>query len=176
VVFTETKLKGAFILTPERVEDERGFFARLWCAQEFEEHGLDSRLAQCSISFNKRKGTLRGMHYQVAPYEESKLVRCTRGAIYDVVLDLRPDSATFKQWVGVNLTADNREMLYVPRGCAHGFQTFTDESEVFYQISESYMPDFAAGVRWNDAAFAIKWPLEVAVISERDSNYADYQP
>jgi dTDP-4-dehydrorhamnose 3,5-epimerase len=176
VIFTETKLKGAFVITPERVEDERGFFARLWCAREFEEHGLDSRLAQCSISFNKRKGTLRGMHYQLAPYEEAKLVRCTRGAIYDVVLDLRPHSATFRQWAGVSLTADNREMLYVPSGCAHGFQTLTDESEVFYQISEFYRPDAATGVRWNDAAFSIEWPLEVSVISERDSNYADYQP
>jgi dTDP-4-dehydrorhamnose 3,5-epimerase len=176
VLFTETKLKGAFVITPERVEDERGFFARLWEKREFEAHGLDARLAQCSLSFNHKKGTLRGMHYQLAPYEESKLVRCTRGAIYDVVLDLRVDSATFKQWVGVNLTADNQEMLYIPKGCAHGFQSLSDETEVFYQISEFYRPDAAAGVRWNDAAFRIVWPLEVAVISERDANYADYQP
>ncbi|HEX8922804.1 MAG TPA: dTDP-4-dehydrorhamnose 3,5-epimerase [Pyrinomonadaceae bacterium] len=174
--FTETKLKGAFVITPEKLEDERGFFARLWSEREFREHGLDTRLAQCSLSFNKKKGTLRGMHYQVAPYQESKLVRCTRGSIYDVVLDLRAGSPTYKEWQAVTLTADNHQMLYIPKGCAHGFQTLSDEAEVFYQISEIYKPEAAAGVRWNDAAFRIVWPLEVSVISERDARYADYQP
>src|SRR5205085_3672983 len=126
VIFGETRLKSAFIIEPERLEDERGFFARTWCKREFEEHGLNSRLVQCNISYNHKQGTLRGMHYQVAPYEEAKLVRCTRGAIYDVIIDLRPSSATFKQWVGVELTADNRRILYIPEGLAHGFQTLTD--------------------------------------------------
>jgi dTDP-4-dehydrorhamnose 3,5-epimerase len=176
VIFTETKLAGAFLIKPEKIEDERGFFARLWCEREFQERGLDSRLAQCSLSFNTQKGTLRGMHYQRTPYAETKIVRCTRGAIYDVILDLREDSATFKEWVGVNLTADNHLMLYIPKGCAHGFQTLLDETEVLYQMSEFYRPEAAEGVRWNDAAFAVEWPLEVSVISERDARYADYQP
>lgn len=176
MIFSETKVQGAFLIKPEKILDERGFFARTWSELEFEERGLDSQLVQCSLSFNTRKGTLRGMHFQRAPYAETKIVRCTRGAIYDVVLDLRENSETFKEWVAATLTADNHEMLYIPKGCAHGFQTLTDDAEVFYQMSEYYKPESAAGVRWNDAAFGIEWPLEVTVISERDAAYADYQP
>jgi dTDP-4-dehydrorhamnose 3,5-epimerase len=174
VIFTETKLKGAFIVELEKLEDERGFFARTWCRREFEAHGLNPRLVQCNISFNKKKGALRGMHYQVAPYEEAKLVRCTRGAIYDVALDLRPQSPTFKQWVAVELTAENRKMLYIPEGMAHGFQTLADNTEVFYQMSEFYHPESAHGVRWDDPAFVIHWPVEEIIISDRDLSFADY--
>jgi dTDP-4-dehydrorhamnose 3,5-epimerase len=168
MLFTETKLEGVFIIEPERIEDERGFFARTWCQQEFEAHGLSPRLVQCSISFNARKGTLRGMHYQAAPHAEAKLIRCTLGAIYDVALDLRSESATFKQWVAAELTAENRRMLYIPEGLAHGFQTLTDGAEVFYQMSEFYHPQSARGVLWNDPAFRMEWPLPLAVISQRD--------
>ena len=174
MIFTETKLKGAFIIEPERLEDERGFFARTWCQREFEAHGLNPRLAQCSISFNKRRGTLRGMHYQVAPYDEARLVRCTMGAIYDVVLDLRPASSTFKQWVAVELTSENRRMLYIPEGFTHGFQTLKDNTEVFYQMSELYHPECAKGVRWDDHAFGIVWPSDVIVISDKDREYPDF--
>lgn len=175
MIFKETKLKGAYLITPERFEDERGFFALSWCAKEFEEHGLNWKLKQCNISFNKRKGTVRGMHYQAAPFEQAKLVRCTMGALYDIILDLRADSETFKQWQGFNLSADNREMLFIPEGFAHGFQTLSDETEVFYQMSDFYVPEAGMGVRWNDPAFSIRWPLEVSVIAERDANYPDYQ-
>jgi len=174
MIFIETKLKGAFIIEPERMKDERGFFARTWCKREFEAHGLNSNLVQCNISFNKKRGTLRGMHYQVPPHEEAKLVRCTMGAIYDVIIDLRPDSQTFKQWISVELTAENRKMIYVPEGFAHGFLTLEDNTEVFYQMSEFYAPECARGVRWNDPAFCIKWPIDIRVISERDRQYPDF--
>lgn len=167
--FTETKLQGAFIIDIEPIEDERGFFARSFCRKEFIEHGLKPDLAQCNISFNKKQGTLRGMHYQKAPHAEAKVVRCTRGAIYDVIVDLRPDSPGFKQWVGVELSADNHRMLYVPEGFAHGFQTLQDNSEVLYQMSCDYVPDCAAGVRWNDPLLNIHWPGAPLVISRRDS-------
>ncbi len=160
----ETKLKGAFIIEPERLEDERGFFARTWCKREFEAHGLNQNLVQCNISFNKKKTTMRGMHYQVAPHKETKLVRCTKGAIYDVIIDLRPDSHTFKQWISVELTSENRKMIYIPEDFAHGFLTLEDNTEVFYQMSEFYAPECARGVRWNDPAFSIKWPFEVRVL------------
>jgi len=173
--FTETKLKGAFIVEPERLEDERGFFARTWCLEEFKTQGLNRNLAQCSISFNKKMGTLRGMHYQIQPYAESKLVRCTMGALYDVILDLRPDSATFKQWVAVELNAENRKMLYVPEGMAHGFQTLLDNTEVFYQISELYHPESARGFRWNDPAFNIQWLFPVTEVSPKDSAYPGWK-
>lgn len=155
--------------------DERGFFARTWCAEEFKEAGLDARLVQCSISFNARKGTLRGMHYQAVPIAETKLVRCTMGAIYDVVLDLRTESPTFRKWIGMTLSAENREMVYIPEGCAHGFLTLEDHSEVFYQMSEFYYPEAARGVRWDDPAFGIEWPGDVTVISERDRTLSDFQ-
>jgi dTDP-4-dehydrorhamnose 3,5-epimerase len=176
VDFAETKVQGAFHITPEKISDERGFFARTWSEREFAERGLDSRLVQCSLSFNTRQGTLRGMHYQRAPHAETKLVRCTRGLVYDVVLDLREKSPTFKKWDAVTLSADNHEMLYIPKGCAHGFQTLSADAEVFYQMSEFYQPASAAGVRWNDSFFGIEWPLEVTVIAKRDAAYADYKP
>lgn len=172
--FTETILKGAFVIEPERIADERGFFARTFCRKEFEAHQLNPDLAQCSISFNRRRGTLRGMHFQVAPHGEAKLVRCTHGAIHDVILDLRPQSPTFTRWVAVDLSAENRLMLYIPEGLAHGFQTLQDETEVFYQISEFYSPEHARGVRWNDPAFQIRWPIETSIISARDQSYGDF--
>jgi dTDP-4-dehydrorhamnose 3,5-epimerase len=174
MIFTETALKGAYVIEVEKLEDERGFFARSWCAHEFEEHGLNPQLAQCNISYNHKKGTLRGMHYQRMPYEEVKLVRCTRGAIYDVIIDLRPQSPTYKHWASVELTMDNHKMLYVPEGFAHGFQTLEESSEVFYQMSEFYAPGHANGIRWNDPAFRVRWPIEVQVISARDQQYPDY--
>ena len=175
MIFRESKLAGAFVIEPEKIEDERGFFARSWCQKEFTEHNLNPRIAQCNISRNKKKGTLRGMHYQVAPHAEAKLVRCTKGAIHDVAVDLRPESPTFKQSVGALLTAENRQMLYIPEGCGHGFITLEDETEVFYQMSEFYHPELARGFRWNDPAFQIAWPVGVEVISERDRTYPDFQ-
>jgi dTDP-4-dehydrorhamnose 3,5-epimerase len=172
--FTETKLTGAFILEPEFLEDNRGFFARTWCRREFEAHGLTPRLVQCNISFNRHRGTMRGMHYQVEPHAEAKLVRCTMGAIYDVILDLRPDSATFRKWLAVELTAENRRILFIPEGLAHGFQTLMDNTEVFYQMSEFYYPECARGVRWNDPAFGIVWPKGEQIVSIRDQEYADF--
>jgi dTDP-4-dehydrorhamnose 3,5-epimerase len=172
--FLETKIPGVFEISIEPKTDERGFFARSWCAQEFESHGLNPRLAQCSISFNTHKGTLRGVHYQVAPYQEAKLVRCTRGAIFDVAIDLRPQSPTFKAWVSAVLTAELRNMLFVPEGCAHGFLTLENDTEVLYQMSEVFDPDSARGVRWNDPAFQIAWPARVEQISERDRTCPDF--
>ncbi len=173
--FQATKIAEVFEIHVEPRRDERGFFARTWCRKEFEEHGLESTLVQCDISFNARKGTLRGMHYQAAPFAESKLVRCTKGSIYDVVLDLRPQSSTFKEWIAVTLTAENRCMVYVPKGCAHGFLTLQEETEVFYQMSEVYNAESARGVRWNDPAFGIAWPEKVEVTSERDRTYPDFK-
>lgn len=174
MTFHETKLPGVFEVHLEPRSDERGFFARSWCRKELEAHGLSPRIVQCSVSFNTKRGTLRGMHDQVAPHAETKVVRCTAGAIYDVVIDLRPQSPTFKQWVAATLTAENRRMLYVPEGCAHGFLTLADGTEVFYQMSEFYHPELSRGVRWNDPAFAIVWPEKVEVISERDRTYPDF--
>ena len=174
MLFDETTLKGAYIIEIEKHEDERGFFARSWCQREFEAHGLNPRLVQCNISFNFKKGTLRGMHYQVEPFAEAKLVRCTRGAIHDIIVDIRPDSPTFREHLGFLLTADNRRLLYVPEAFAHGFLTLEDNTEVFYQMSEFHAPDYARGFRWNDPAFGIEWPSEVQVISDRDRNYPDF--
>ena len=174
MIFIETELNGAFIIEPERLEDERGFFARTWCRREFEVRGLNPNMAQCDISFNKKRGTLRGMHYQGKPHEEAKLVRCTMGAIYDVIIDLRPGSATVSQWVAVELTSENRLMLYIPEGFANGFQTLEDHTEVLYQISEFYAPEYARGIRWNDPAFAIQWPEDQRILSDRDKNYPDF--
>ena len=170
----ETMLKDAFVIEPERIEDERGLFARTFCRHEFDAHGLNSNLLQCSVSFNRKRGTLRGMHYQVAPHGEAKLVHCTRGAIYDVIVDLRVEFGTFGQWVAVELSADNGLMLYIPEGLAHGFQTLRDETEVFYQISEFYSPEHARGVRWNDPTFAIEWPIVNPIISARDQSHPDF--
>lgn len=172
--FSETALKGAFIIEPERIEDERGFFARTFCRREFEARGLNPDLVQCSISFNHQRATLRGMHYQSAPHAEAKLVRCTRGAIYDVIIDLRPQSPTFRRWVAVDISAENHLMVYVPEGFAHGFQTLQDETEVSYYISEFYSPERARGVRWNDPAFAIGWPIADPVISVRDQTHPEF--
>jgi dTDP-4-dehydrorhamnose 3,5-epimerase len=174
VIFIETPLPGAFLIEPEPIEDTRGLFVRTWCRRELEAHGLDTRIAQCSTSFNKRKGTLRGMHYQAPPVAETKIVRCTRGAIHDVIIDLRPDAPTFTRHFAVVLTADNRKTLYVPPGFAHGFQTLADDTEVFYQISEFYSPDHARGVRWNDPAFGVRWPDDERTIVDRDRNYPDF--
>jgi len=175
MIFTKTTIPGAFVIDSERLEDERGFFARIWCQREFNAHGLNSELAQCNISYNRRKGTLRGMHYQVAPNAEARIVRCTSGAVHDVIVDLRPDSASFKNWFSIELTADNRRMLYIPEGLAHGFLTLRDDTELFYQMSKFYSPDSARGVRWNDPAFNIEWPEKVQVIVERDRNYPDFE-
>ena len=172
--FSPTVLAGACIIDIEPVPDERGFFARSWCREEFARHGLNPDLAQCSISFNKKRGTLRGMHYQAKPHEETKVVRCTRGAIYDVILDLRPESPTFRKWIAVELSADNRRMLYIPAGLAHGFQSLTDDAEVFYQISTPYHPESARGVRWDDPAFGIEWLVTERIISDKDRQYPDF--
>lgn len=168
--FTPTKLAGVWLVDMERREDERGWFARTWCAEEFAAHGLPTGFSQCSTSFNRRRGTLRGMHYQIAPHAEAKLVRCVRGAMFDVALDLRPESATFKQWVAAELTAENGRGLFIPEGCAHGFQTLADDTEVFYQIAGAYHPVSGRGVRWDDPAFGIRWPSpHDACLSPRDS-------
>ena len=175
VIFTETDLNGAFLIDTEAHEDERGFFARLWCQEEFAAHGLETRLVQCSMSYNKGAGTLRGMHYQAHPWQEVKLVRCTRGAIFDVIIDLRRESPTFTRYFGAELSAANRRMLYIPRGFAHGFQTLEDDTDVFYQMSEFYKPEYARGVRWNDPAFDIRWPdVPVRIMADRDAGYPDF--
>lgn len=167
--FMETELKGAYVIEPVPAIDGRGFFARTFCAREFAERGLADGLAQCSTSFNKQRGTLRGLHYQAAPHEEEKLVRVTMGAVFDVMVDLRPDSPTFRRWFGAVLSAENRRMLYIPKGFAHGFQTLRDNSEVFYQISTYYEPASVRGIRWDDPTLAVGWPEATqAIISERD--------
>jgi dTDP-4-dehydrorhamnose 3,5-epimerase len=176
VKFTPLKLTGAYIIEPEPLIDERGIFARTYCRKEFEARGLNPILVQCSTSFNKRRGTLRGLHYRVAPHAEVKLVRCTRGAVYDVVVDLRPESLTFRQWCAIELTADNRTMVYVPEGFAHGFETLEDFSEVFYQMSEFHEPAHERGIRWSEQAFKFKWPFEPVVVSARDRTYPDFVP
>jgi dTDP-4-dehydrorhamnose 3,5-epimerase len=175
MIITETELPGAYVIEQERRYDARGFFARIWSEREFAERGLETHIAQCSLSHNKRTGTLRGLHFQRAPHEEVKLVRCTKGTIHDIIVDLRPDSSTFRQWMALELEEDDRRSLYVPRGFAHGFQTLTEYAEVFYMISEPHAPEAAAGVRWNDPAFGIEWPLgEPAEISERDRSWPDF--
>jgi dTDP-4-dehydrorhamnose 3,5-epimerase len=168
LIFAPTTLDGAWIIDLKRLEDDRGFFARSFCQDEFKSHGLDSRIAQTNVSFNRRRGTLRGLHFQARPHAEAKLVRCTQGAIWDVIVDLRPRSSTFKRWYGVELSAANRRSLYVPEDFAHGFQTLTDDAEVLYFMSELYYPDFARGFVWNDPAFGIEWPIASPTMSERD--------
>jgi dTDP-4-dehydrorhamnose 3,5-epimerase len=173
--FTELPLEGAYIIEPEPLEDERGFFARTFCVDEFMAHGLNPDFVQCNISFNKRKGTLRGMHYQAAPHEETKVVRCTMGAAYDVIIDLREASAAFMKWTSVELTAENRRAIYIPKGFAHGFQTLKGNTELFYQMSEFYHPESARGIRWDDAAFSVQWPEDVRLISLKDQQYKGFQ-
>lgn len=185
MIFTETRLKGAYIIELERLQDDRGFFARTFCRREFESYGLNPNVVQCNISSNLKKGTLRGMHYQAAPYEEAKLVSCMKGAIYDVIIDIRPDSPTYRQWVAVTLDELNSsthslinsstyKLLYIPEGFAHGFVTLMDNTEVFYQMSEFYMPEYARGIRWNDPVFEITWPFDIAAISDKDMRYPDF--
>jgi dTDP-4-dehydrorhamnose 3,5-epimerase len=173
MIFHETALPGAWRIDLQKLVDERGFFARSFCQHEFAEHGLDPAVAQCNVSQNKQRGTLRGMHFQLPPAAEAKLVRCTRGAIYDVILDLRPHSPAFLRWEAFELTTAGYEMLYIPRGFAHGFLTLADDSEVFYQMSEFYAPSLASGVRWDDPLFGIHWPEPVRCISHRDQSYPD---
>jgi dTDP-4-dehydrorhamnose 3,5-epimerase len=172
--FVPIYLHGAFIIELQKLEDERGFFARSFCQREFKEHGLNPNLAQCNISYNRAKGTLRGMHFQAAPYREAKLVRCTQGAIHDVIVDIRPDSPTYRGYFAIDLTAEAQNALYVPEGFAHGFLTLEPDTYVFYQMSEFYAPGYGRGFRWNDPAFQIEWPAAVDVISERDAHYPDY--
>jgi dTDP-4-dehydrorhamnose 3,5-epimerase len=174
VIFTETKLKGAFIIDVTQLNDERGFFGRVWCKKEFEAHGLNSDVVQANISYNKHRGTLRGMHYQVAPFTESKTVRCAAGSIFDVIIDLRPDSSTFKQWIGVELTADSFRMLHVPDGFAHGFITLEDHSSVHYMVTQYYTPGAEAGIRFDDLEFNIVWPIPPIRISERDKSHPPF--
>jgi dTDP-4-dehydrorhamnose 3,5-epimerase len=176
LIFAETNLQGAFVIEPEVHEDHRGFFARTFCRREFEAHGLNTNVVQCNISFNKRRGSLRGMHFQASPYSEAKLVRCTAGSIHDVIIDLRPSSSTFKKHFGVELSARNRKMLYIPEEFAHGFQTLEDDTEVFYQMSQFYSAEHSRGVRWDDPAFGISWPSGERIIIERDRTYPDFRP
>ena len=171
MIFTELPLRGAYLIDVERSTDERGFFARSYCAEEFAAIGFRQEFRQCSISYNARKGTLRGLHYQSAPHEEHKLVRCTAGAVFDVVVDIRAASPTCRQWYGTELTAENRRSLFIPPGFAHGFVCLSADAEVYYMISAVHAPQFGRGFRWNDPAFAIEWPLPPAVISERDAGY-----
>lgn len=176
MIFKETKLRGAFIIEPERFEDGRGFFAELWTQSQLEAHGMESRFVQCNVSCNRKKDTLRGLHYQIAPHAQAKLVRCTAGAIYDVGVDLRPDSPTFRQWVGVELSAGNHRMLYLPGDFAHGYQTLEDDAEILYMVTAAYAPASERGVRWDDPAFQIEWP-EVAerIMSRKDREYPDFR-
>jgi dTDP-4-dehydrorhamnose 3,5-epimerase len=179
VLFRETAVAGAFLVEPERIEDDRGYFARTFSAGEFADHGLDPRVSQCSTSFNARAGTLRGMHFQRAPHGEAKLVRCVRGAVFDVALDLRPDSASHLRWFGAELSAANGHALYVPEGCAHGFQTLEDASEILYQMNKPFVPGAGDGVRWDDPAFGIEWPAPPPggrIMARRDAEYPDFAP
>ncbi len=173
--FSETKLLGAYIIEIEKIEDERGFFARIFDKEEFSKYDLNTDMVQFSISQNLKKGTIRGMHYQTKPYEESKLVRCLKGKIFDIIIDLRPNSKTYKKWFSLELSANNYKMLYIPKGFAHGFQTLEDNSEVFYQISQFYHPEYSKGIKWNDKEFGIKWPLKNSSISEKDLSYAPFE-
>ncbi len=173
--FTETKLAGAYIIDLNKLEDDRGFFARTFCTQELEDHNLISNVEQANMSWNEKSGTMRGMHYQVDPYQETKLVRCVRGALYDVIIDLRADSKTYGEWVGLELTADNHRALFVPRDFAHGFVTLEDNTDAFYMVSQSYVPNAESGIRWNDPKFAIDWPIQPTIVSEKDANWDDYK-
>ncbi len=175
MVFKETDLAGAYVIELEKIGDQRGFFARAWCQEEFEKQHLSYRFVQCNLSFNIQRNTLRGMHYQSAPFEEVKIVRCTSGAVLDVIIDLRIESLTYLKWIGVELTSDNHKMLYVPENFAHGYLTLTEDAEVFYQVSQYYSPDHERGLRWNDPAFKIEWPIDgEVVISDKDRNWPDF--
>lgn len=171
MIFKEQEFKGVFLIEPEKKEDNRGFFARVYCSEEFRKRGLADRMVQCNLSYSKKAGTLRGMHYQVPPFAEAKLIRCIYGAIYDAMIDLRPSSPTYRKWMGVKMSASHRQLLYVPDGFAHGFQTLADHTEVFYQISAPFTPEAERGIRWNDPAFGIRWPLSVSAISGKDQSH-----
>lgn len=173
--FIKTELEGCFVIEIEKIDDNRGFFARTWDKEIFEENSLNGNIIQCSTSFNKKKFTLRGMHYQTPPYEEIKIVRCTRGKIFDVIIDLRSDSITFKKWISVELSEDNFKMIYIPEGMAHGFQTLEDNTEVFYQMNQYYSPNHSRGIRWDDPEFSIKWPNASPIISEKDKEYSNFK-
>lgn len=176
MIFHPLEIAGAYLLEPQRLEDKRGFFARTYCRHELEERGLDPTVVQCNVSVNRQRGTVRGMHWQAVPYEEIKLVRCTSGAICDVLLDLRPTSETFLRHQAIELSRDNRHAVYIPAGIAHGYQALEDETEVFYQMSELYHPEAARGARWDDPAFDITWPLPITLISDRDRTFEDFSP
>lgn len=175
MIFTETKLKGAYVIEPEKKGDERGFFARSFDSEIFKKYGLNPNVRQCNISYSKTKGTLRGLHFQLPPYQEAKFLRCTKGKIYDVIVDLRSTSDTYKQWIGVELSADNYKMLYAPEGFAASFQTMVDDVELFYQVSQEYAPEYERGIRWNDPMFNIDWPLEPTVISQKDMSWPSFK-
>jgi len=174
MIFSETSIKGNFVIELEKFEDERGFFSTSWSKEEFEKHGLGINLLECNISFNKKKGTIRGLHYQIKPHEGAKLIRCTRGSIYDVIIDLRTSSKTFMNWLKVEISAENFKMHYIPSGCAHGFQTLENNTEVFYQMFQKYMPSHTKGIRWDDESFRISWPLKPTVISKKDSSWQSF--
>lgn len=173
--FEETPLKGAYVLEPERIEDDRGFFTRIWCGDELRKHGLSDCIVQSNLGFSNRKGTLRGLHYQLEPNAEVKLLRCSKGAVYDVIVDLRPDSPTHERWFGIELNEENRKMIYVPTGFAQGYLTLRDDSEIYYHTSEVYHPEVASGVRYDDPSFGINWPIGVEIASEQDRNWPDYR-
>ena len=176
MIFNKTKLDGAYIIEMEPIGDHRGFFARAWCTKEFQAHNLIAQFVQANLTYSPKRGTLRGLHYQIAPHQEVKLVRCTRGATYDVIVDLRPDSPTYKQWLAVELTADNHKMIYIPAGFAHGYQILMDDTEVFYQVGQFYAPEYERGARWNDPAFGIEWPItSPLILSDKDKSWPDYQ-
>ena len=172
--FKKTDFEGVFIIELEKQVDERGFFARSWDKKEFEINGLNSNLTQCNISLNQKKGTIRGLHYQKKPYEEAKLIRCTKGRLFDVIIDLRSNSKNFKKWLNVDLNEENYKMLYIPEGFAHGFQTLENNTEVFYQMTQDYMPKFAYGIRWDDIQFNIEWPIKSPILSEKDKRFSDF--
>ena len=174
MIFNRTTIEGVVLIELEEIEDSRGFFARAWCREEFAENGLSSTLEQCNFAFNRKKGTLRGMHYQTKPFEEAKLIRCIKGSIYDVVVDIRPHSSTYKAYKAFHLTETNRNALYIPEGCAHGYQTLENNTEVFYQMSRSHAPKHARGFRWNDPAFNIDWPDKTPILLKRDREYPDF--
>ena len=177
MIFTETKLQGVYIIDLKKIEDDRGFFARAYCQKEFAEHGIELNWAQANLANSKERGTLRGLHYQKTPFAEAKLMRCIRGAIYDVIVDLRPDSPSYMQWLGVELTAENRRALFIPEGFAHGYLVLEDDSDTFYPTSQFYTPEAEAGVRWNDPAFGIEWPFtNDLIITEKDQSWPDYEP
>jgi dTDP-4-dehydrorhamnose 3,5-epimerase len=174
MIFTETKLSGSYVIEIEKVKDERGFFSRTFDKKEFSKKGLDSEFVQSSVSQNKKKGTIRGMHYQIKPFEETKLVRCTKGKIFDIIIDLRQDSKTFKEWFSIELSQENYKILYIPKGFAHGFQTLEHNSEVYYNISQFYNSQYSKGIRWDDKTFNIKWPHDISIISQKDLFYTEF--